>query len=127
MMNKIQLCEGLCELHGNILGAAVIEHGTMIAAYSKPDVPVPNEERFKTIFFQTEIIASIHRSNEDFYGPLKFFTVHFEGSDVFFFPLDKYGARRRSIIGFKIVTPYNHEGLVSKVSNFLAENIAVET
>ena len=126
-MNNSQICEGICKLHDSIKGAAVIVHGSMVGMYSKPGTPVPSEERFKKIFQQTEIVSSINRSNEDFYGSLQFFTVHYEDAQLFFFPLDKYApSRKKSILGFKIVQPYSHDEVVLKVSNFLRENITIE-
>ena len=55
----------------------------MIAGFSKPRVPIPNEERFKSILFQIELITAIHRGNEDFYGTLKYHTVHYADSSLY--------------------------------------------
>lgn len=117
--NNFELCQGVCKLDRNILGSALIEKGKMIAGFSKPGVPIPNEERFKYILFQIEIISGIHRSNEDFYGTLRYHTVHYTNSSLFMFPIDRYGAEKQEILAFKIVQPYNHDEVASKVEEYL--------
>lgn len=124
-MDNFELCEGVCALHENIMGAAVLQQGVAIAGFSKPVTPLPNEERLKAIFFQTEIIAAIHRSNQDFYGPLLFFTVHFEGSDVLAFPLENH-VGEKTILAFKISPPYNHDELVAKVLDYIKKRVSYE-
>jgi hypothetical protein len=93
--NNFELCEAVCRLEKNILGSSLIEKGKMIAGFSKPGVPIPNEERFKNILFQIEIISGIHRGNEDFYGKLKYHTVQYEDSSLFMFPIDRHGSKSK--------------------------------
>src|SRR5690348_3504406 len=107
--NNFELCQMICELDKNILGAAIIKDGELIAMHSRPDVPVPvpSQERFSAIFYQTQLIADMHRSNEDYYGDLRFFAAHFKHGDVFCFPLDKYGFNNpKTLLSFKIIRPY---------------------
>lgn len=117
--NNFELCQSVCKLDKNILGSALIEGGKMVAGFSKPGVPIPNEERFKHILFQLEIISGIHRSNEDFYGALRYHTVHYSDSSLFMFTIDKYGSEKQAILAFKIVRPYNHDEVASKVEDYL--------
>ena len=120
-INLFELCHDVCELDKGILGAAVLETGVVVAMYSKPDlpVPVPSQERFRTIFYQTHFIEVMHRSNEDFYGDLKFFSAHFSHGDVYSFPLDKHGYGKRYVLAFKIINPYSVDSLVQKVTDYL--------
>lgn len=117
--NNFELCEAVCKLEKNILGSAMIDGGKMIAGFSKPGVPIPNEERFKSILFQIELITAIHRGNEDFYGAMRYHTVHYADSSLFMFPIDKYGSDKRRVLAFKIVRPYDHDGVASKVEGYL--------
>lgn len=82
-------------------------------------VPVPSQERFRTIFFQSYFIEVIHRSNEDFYGDLKLFSAHFSHGDVYCFPLDKHGYDKKYILAFKIISPYSADRLVHQVNEYL--------
>jgi hypothetical protein len=117
--NNFELCEAVCKLEKNILGSALIEGGKMIAGFSKPGVPIPNEERFKSILFQIELITAIHRGNEDFYGTMKYHTVHYADSSLFMFPIDKYGSEKRLVLAFKIVRPYDQDDVAAKVQGYL--------
>jgi hypothetical protein len=122
--NNFELCEEVCKLEKNILGSAMIDGGKMVAGFSKPGVPIPNEERFKSILFQIELITAIHRGNEDFYGTMKYHTVHYADSSLFMFPIDKYGSKKRLVLAFKIVRPYNQDEVASKVQGYLEKAFA---
>jgi hypothetical protein len=99
------------------MGAGIINKAKLVAIYTKPGAPIPSEEEFGKLFLQTEIIASIMKTNTDFFGQPKFFTLSFEHSDLYFFLLSRYG--RTGILTVQIVQPYNHEEIVSKVREYL--------
>ncbi len=61
----------------------------------------------------------IHRSNEDFYGELKFFTSHFSHGDVYSFPLAKFGYDKKQVLAFKIIPPYSSDALVNQITEYL--------
>ena len=88
--------------------------------YSKPGTPVPSEEEFGKLFLQTEIIASMAKTNRAFFGRPKHFTMSFENSDLCFSVLSEYG--RRGTLAIQIVQPYQHEEIVSGVGEFLTES-----
>ena len=126
--NNFDLCHRICDLSEKILGAAIIEDGQLVAMHSKSDVPVPvpSQERFSAIFYQTQLIADMHRSNEDYYGDLRFFTAHFKHGDVFCFPLDKYGfSSGKALLAFKILAPYSHDSIVEAVLRCLKKEFLV--
>jgi hypothetical protein len=50
-MNNFELCEAVSNLHVNILGTALLDEGKMIAGFSKPNVALPNEQRFREMLF----------------------------------------------------------------------------
>ncbi len=118
-----ELCQGICKLNDKVDHAVLIEDGILVAMDRKDErpVPIPSLERFKAIFFQLEFIARIHRSNEDFYGDLRFFIANFEGEDVLCFPLDKYGYPRKALLAFKVIHPYSLDELTESVSKYLIQ------
>jgi len=127
-LNNFDLCQRICNLDQNILGSAIIENGDLVAMHSKTNVPVPvpSQERFSSIFYQTQLIADMHRSNEDYYGDLRFFTASFKHGDVFCFPLDKYGfSNSKALLAFKIISPYSHDHVVELVSRCLKREFVI--
>lgn len=116
---NFELCEAICKLDDNILGSALLDKGMIIAGFSKPGVTVPNEERFAKILFQLELITSLHRENEDFYGMLKYHTVQYAESSLFVFPTDKYGSEKPLILTFKASRPHSHDKISSQVEQLL--------
>jgi hypothetical protein len=118
-LNNFELCEGICKLHDSIMGAGIIEKARLVAIYTKPSTPIPSEEEFGKLFLQTEIIGSMMKTNIDFFGQPKFFTLSFEQCDLYFFLLSKYG--RTGILAVQIVRPYHHEEIVSRVSEYLVK------
>jgi hypothetical protein len=126
--NNFDLCQRICGLNQNILGAVIIENGELAAMYSRPEipVPVPSKERFSAIFYQTQLMADMHRSNEDYYGDLRFFAAYFKHGDVFCFPLDKYGFNNtKALLAFKIIPPYLQDDLVEVISRCLKQEFLV--
>jgi hypothetical protein len=99
------------------MGAGIIEKARLVAMYTKPGTPIPSEEEFGKLFLQTEIIGSIMKTNTDFFGEPKFFTLSFEHSDLHFFLLSRY--QRTGILAVQIMQPYNYEDIVSRVSEYL--------
>ena len=116
-MNNFELCHGICKLHDSIIGAGIIDKAKLVAINTKPGTPIPSEEEFGKLFLQTEIIASIMKTNTDFFGQPKFFTLSFEHSDLYFFLLSRYG--RTGILAVQIVQPFNHDDIVSRINGYL--------
>lgn len=116
-MNERDICKTVVSFHRNILGAVVIEQGDLVASHIKPLTPLPERERFRNMILQIHALISIPHSNEDFFGKVGYVMINHENMDVFIFPLIlKYPAR---ILAFSIRTPYNHEKLARRVSNYL--------
>jgi hypothetical protein len=117
--SNFELCEAVCRLDDNILGSALLDKGMIIAGFSKPGVSVPNEERFAKILFQLEVITSLHRGNEDFYGMLKYHSVQYAESTLYVFPTDKFGSEKPLILAFKVSRPHSHDKISSQVEQLL--------
>jgi hypothetical protein len=123
-MNNFDLCREVCELNPAMLGVGIIENANLVAVYAKPESPVPNEEKFKRLFFQTEVIAGITRTNADFFGQPRLFSIYFENSDMYFFHLFKYPERRGVLAIMLGRDKYVHEELVSSVMKYLDDALA---
>lgn len=120
-MNNFELCNGVCGLHDKIIGAGIIEKAKLVAMYAKPGAPMPNEQEFQKLFLQTEVIASIARSNASLFGDPRFFSIHFEDTDLYFFLLSR--SNRSGVLAIQLLQPYNHGEIVSKVGKYLELNI----
>lgn len=59
------------------------------------------------------------KTNADFFGQPKYFTISFKNSDLYFFLLSKFG--QKGILAIQIVQPYEHEVIVSKVNEYLTD------
>ena len=123
-MNNFELCKRVCELNPAILGVGIIESANLVAVNARPEAPVPNEEMFKRLFFQTEVIAGITRTNADFFGRPRFFSIYFENSDMYFFHLFKYPERKGVLAVMLGRDKYVHEELVSSVTKYLDSALA---
>lgn len=124
-MNNFELCEGACNLYGTILGTGIIENANLVAMFARPESPIPDEKKFNTLFLQTEIIASITKSNSDFFGRSRFFSLYFDYFDMYFFPLSRYGtSERKGTLAVMVKAPYDHEDLVLKITNHLEKNLS---
>jgi len=99
------------------MGAGIIERAKLVAIYTKPGTPIPSEEEFGKLFLQTEIIASIAKTNRDFFGRPRHFTMSFENTDLYFFLLSEYGLT--GTLAVQIGQPHNHEDIVSRIGEFL--------
>jgi hypothetical protein len=74
-------------------------------------VPVQNQERFRTIFFQSYFIEIIH-------GDLKYFSAHLSYDGAYCFSLDRHGYDKY-ILALKMVRPYSAGKLLQQVNEYL--------
>lgn len=118
-MNNFELCREICNLHQSVQSAGIIERAKLVAVYSRPGTPIPSESQFRKLFLQTEIIASITKTNVAFFGQPKFFTICFENSDLYFFLLSRYA--RSGILALQLVGSYLHEQIVASVDSYFSQ------
>lgn len=121
-MNNFELCETICGLSPSVNGAGIIDKAKLVAMYSKPGVPIPNEEKFERLFFQVDVIAGIMKGNVDYFGEVKYFTLHFANADLYFFHLAKY--KMQGILALQIAAPFEHDKIVSDVNGLLTSLIS---
>jgi len=125
VLDNFQLCRDICNLRDNIMGVGIIENANLLAMYARDETPIPDEQKFKALFLQTEIIASMTESNADFFGQPKLFSLYFDYFDMYFFPMSRYivDYGRKATLAVMIKAPYYHEELVSEITEFLIQNL----
>jgi hypothetical protein len=116
-MGSAEQCREVCLLDNNILLAAVIENANLLGIHFKKPMAPPNEQRFKVLRIQTELMVSMAKNNEDFFGELGYLMFHSRHLDMFLFPMSK--GRKLRIMAVAVKQPYDHEDIVDKVMSHL--------
>jgi hypothetical protein len=111
-------CKAIADMQDNILGAGLIENLQVAAMYAKPNVPLPEEEKFKLMFAQSEILVNVAKTNEDFFGRVRYLVSSFENSDVVFLPYRSKTDRDRTLV-IQILRPYDHDKIAEKIAQHL--------
>jgi hypothetical protein len=112
-----EICKEIANLHEYIIAAGVIENRQLAARFSKVGDPPAGEERLKILFAQPDIMLSIARTNEDFFGKLRFLILCFETSDIAFFPAYVRGTEKTLFI--RMQRSFRGEEIVRKVYDYL--------
>ena len=79
----------------------------------------PNEHRFKVLRIQTELMLSMAKNNEDFFGELSYLMFHSQLLDMFLFPLGK--GRKLKLLAVAVKRPYEHDQIARKVLGRLSK------
>lgn len=114
-MNYQELCKTVTGLHGSIEVAMVLSSDKVAASHLKSGGPVPDEDEFRHMISQIEMIVKATKANEDKFGDLGFITIHYKHIDGLFFPLNDHDTL---IVG--VVQPYDHDSLAGKILTLLA-------
>lgn len=112
-MQGTEHCKEVCMLDDNILLAAIIENANLLGVYSKKPMAPPNEQRFKVLRIQAELMISMAKNNEDFFGELGYLMFHSRHLDMFLFPMGK--SRKLRLMAVAVKQPYDHEDIVDRV------------
>jgi hypothetical protein len=114
-MNYQELCKEVAGLHGSIEVAMVLSNDKLAASHLKSGGPVPDEDEFRHMISQIEMIVRATKANEDKFGELGFITIHYKHIDGLFFPLSDHDTL---IVG--VVQPYDYDSLTGKIVTLLA-------
>ena len=106
-------CREVVELDRSILLAAIIENANLLGSYIKRPMVPPNEQRFKVFRIQTELMVSMAKNNEDFFGDLSYLMFHSKLLDVFLFPIGR--SRRLKLLAVALKRPYDHDLIARKI------------
>jgi len=101
-------------MHGSVEVALVLSDGRVVGSHLKSGGPVPDEDEFRYMISQIEMIVRATKANEDKFGELGFITIHYKYIDGLFFPLND---RDTLIVG--VVQPYDHDALAGKILTLL--------
>ena len=112
-MGMADYCKDVCLLDDNILLAAMIENANLLGVFSKKPMAPPNEHRFKVLRIQAELMVSMAKNNEDFFGELGYLMFHSRHLDMFLFPMGK--SRKLRVLAVAVKEPYDHEDIVDRV------------
>lgn len=125
-MNEQDICKEIANLHDHILGAGVIDNQKIVARYSKVDErPYPDEERIKLMVAQPEILLSIGKTNEDYFGRLHYVVLCYENSDYIYFPATVDGISR--ILVIRVKRTFRGEEMLQKVYDYLERRAKGQT
>ncbi len=114
-VGAVEQCQDIVQLHKSILLAAIIENANLLGSYFRRPMVPPNEERFKVLRIQTELMVSMAKNNEDFFGELGYLMFHSKLLDVFLFPLGRSG--RLKILTVAVKRPYDHEEIAKLIQS----------
>ena len=112
-MGAMELCKDIVELDRSILLAAMIENADLLGSYFKKPMVPPNEQRFKVLRIQTELMLSMAKHNEDFFGEVSYLMFHSKLLDVFLFPVGK--SRKLKLLAAAVKRPYDHDQIAKMI------------
>lgn len=118
-MGPTEQCREIVDLDKSILLAAVIENADLLGYFSKKPMVPPNEHRFKVLRIQTELMLSMAKNNEDFFGELSYMMFHSRHLDLFLFPIGK--SRKLKLLAVAVKKPYEHDEIARRVLGRLSK------
>ena len=83
-----------------------------VCILKKPMAP-PNEHRFKVLRIQTELMISMAKNKEDFFGELGYLMFHSRHLDMFLFSMNR--SRKLRIMAVAVKEPYIHEDTMDRI------------
>jgi hypothetical protein len=116
-MGSVEDCKEIGQLDDSILLAAVIENAVLLGSYFKKPMALPNDQKFKVLRIQSELMVSMAKNNEDFFGELGYLMFHSKLLDMFLFPLK---GRKTRILAVAVKRPYDHDKVAEKILRHLA-------
>jgi hypothetical protein len=119
MVASEEQCREIVELDRSILLAAIIENANLLGSHFRKTMVPPNEQRFKVFRIQTELMLSMAKNNDDYFGELSYLMFHSKLLDVFLFPMGK--SRRLKLMAVALKRPYDHDQITRKILARLAK------
>ena len=116
-MGSVEDCKKIGELDNSILLVAIIENAALLGSHFKKPMVLPNEQKFKVLRIQSELMVSMAKNNEDFFGELGYLMFHSKLLDMFLFPLK---GRNTRILAVAVKRPYDHDSIAEKILQYLA-------
>lgn len=117
-MNENQICKEIANLHHYIYATGIIDKQKLRARYSKiHENWDPNDERVQMMLAQPEVLLSMSKTNECFFGALQYIIVCFEDSDIIYFPATIHGTSK--ILYIRVKRTFRGEEMIKRVYDYL--------
>lgn len=104
-------CARIAKVHPNIVITAWLRKNKAVAWHVAPGFPAPSADRHDIMGLQTEIIKSILKTNEEYFGKASYIMMSLENVDVFHF-IGKEPDYGLSVV---VKRPYDQDALVKGV------------
>ncbi|WP_337863820.1 hypothetical protein [Nitrososphaera sp.] len=92
----------LCQLIGTSIdgvnAVALMRQGKLVAAYTRPGLATPPEEKIMRMLFQVEVVAAIADSQSDVFGELEYLVLNYRERRVWVFKT-VHGTLAFSLVG----------------------------
>ena len=119
-INYGELAKNVTGVYEKVAGTMVTRNGSLLAAYSRPGMPMPQKEKLRELILQAELVVSISKRNADIFGEVKVATIQHGILAVFIFPL-----KDQSVVAFAVegalCGDHSVEMLSSKVGDIIRE------
>ncbi len=109
------ICRTVAEVDDNIAAVGIIEEMEIAGLFYKPNVPIPKGEKISQMVVQYEMLVSIAKSNDDFFGSLRYLLASFETYDSLFFSLPRGANNKVRTLVIRISRPYDITKLLDKL------------
>jgi len=105
-----------------MIASGIIENALLIGMFARPEAPIPDQDKFKNLLLQAEVVARISETNSALFGQASLFCLCHDFLNMYFFHLARYhSSGRKGILAVMLSQPYVHEEVISLVSKYLKE------
>ncbi len=108
------LCRAVVGLDGGIQAAVIVSGGEMKARFVRQGVPVPPAKELEGLFIRAELFVTMTGESDHLFGKTGYILTNHKMLDTFIIPMSSKGA-----LIVPVVKPYDHEGLLAKISALL--------
>lgn len=104
----------MVELDDSIQMASISENADTLGSYRRRSMAPPAEKNSKVMRIQAELMVSMAKNHEEFFGDLGYVMIRSKHLDVFLFPLGSRGHKIR-ILAVTVKPPYDHDAIAEKI------------
>lgn len=115
MLDLDSLCKDIASRDESIQAVAILEGHLVIASFVRERlVALPKEERLSLMVVQISLMASMIKTNQDYFGRFGHFLIHSEELDTIIFPF-RSGREEKSdrLLAIMLKEPYDYRKIVS--------------
>jgi hypothetical protein len=112
------LAQRVTGLHEKVVGTIVVRNGSLLGAYAKPHIPLPQQSKLSELIVQAELVLSISRRNTNIFGNVNYAMIQHSILNIFLFPLDQDSTLAFAVDGRSGID-YHHEEIINRVLTML--------